>query len=54
MRTGKPFEIIFENSDLMPHNFALAPTRALESRTACRGDSLSDRCSRARLRTTFG
>jgi putative heme-binding domain-containing protein len=29
-RTGKPFEIIFENNDLMPHNFALLQPGALE------------------------
>jgi putative heme-binding domain-containing protein len=30
VRAGKPFEVIFENSDLMPHNFALLQPGALE------------------------
>src|SRR5262249_49938128 len=29
-RAGKPVEIIFENSDLMPHNFALLQPGSLE------------------------
>ncbi len=30
VRAGKPVEIVFENSDLMPHNFVIAQSGALE------------------------
>lgn len=30
VRAGKPFEIVFENSDLMPHNFVLLQPGSLE------------------------
>ena len=30
MRAGKPVEFLFENSDLMPHNFVIVEPGALE------------------------
>ena len=51
VQAGKPVEIVFENTDLMPHNFVVAQARrAGRDRHAGRGDGHAARRGRAELR----
>ena len=51
VRAGKPVEFVFENTDLMPHNFVIAQPGALEEiGTAGRGDGHAARRAGAAVR----
>ena len=51
VQAGKPVEIVFENTDLMPHNFVVDPAGlARRDRPARRGSATQPGAARAQLR----